>query len=97
VGNAEHTFEINKNCIKTGNGSYSGEPYSTSNKPNTKIITTNNHEPGVVVLTHFGITARGSSKISEFPFAFDCLDAYDAPMMMMPFICSFRNKNEKLM
>jgi hypothetical protein len=28
---------------------------------------------------HLGIAARGSTKISEL-FAFECLDAYDAPI-----------------
>ena len=31
-------------------------------------------------LLQLGITARGSTKISELQIAFDCFDAYDAPI-----------------
>jgi len=51
VGNAEHTFEINESCVKTSNGSYSG--IFLVQKTNTKLKTTNNHEPGSIFNSGF--------------------------------------------
>jgi hypothetical protein len=37
-------------------------------------------QPHGTHLLQLGITARGSTKISELQIAFDCFDAYDAPI-----------------